>query len=132
MNDLLKQAIEARKNAYVPYSQFKVGAAILLKNGEVIKGSNIENASFGLTNCAERSALYSLYSQGYKKEDIVAIAVSGDTESPISPCGACRQVMMELVPSNTPIYLTNLRGDVKETSTKELLPYAFVEVEHHE
>ncbi len=132
MNDLLKQAIEARKNAYVPYSQFTVGAAILLKNGEVIKGSNIENAPFGLTNCAERSALYSLYSQGYKKEDIVAIAVSGDTESPISPCGACRQVMMELVPSNTPIYLTNLRGDVKETSTKELLPYAFVEVEHHE
>ncbi|MGI6360009.1 MAG: cytidine deaminase [Acholeplasmatales bacterium] len=130
MKELIKHAIDAMQNAYIPYSKFAVGAAILLKDGTVIKGANIENASFGLTNCAERSALFSLYSRGYKKEDIVAMAIAGNTERPISPCGACRQVINELVPKNTPIYLTNLQGDLKKTTIKELLPYSFDEVEN--
>ena len=132
MKQLIEKAKEARKHAYVPYSNFPVGAAILLKDGNIITGSNIENASYGLSNCGERSALFSAYSQGYKKEDIVAMAISGNTKEPISPCGACRQVMNELINDNVPIYLTNIKGKVKETTTKELLPFAFVEVEQNE
>ncbi len=127
--DLIKEAIKAREKAYTPYSNFKVGAAILLNNGTIIYGANIENASYGLSNCAERSALFSLYSQGYKKEDIKEMAVVGNTLKPISPCGACRQVMNELINKETPIYLSNLNGDVKKTTIKELLPYSFDEVE---
>lgn len=130
MKELIKHAIDARKNAYSPYSKFAVGAAILLKDGTVIKGANIENASFGLSNCAERSALFSLYSQGYKKEDIVAMAVSANTNEPVSPCGACRQVINELFPKDAPIYLTNLGSKVKKVTIKELLPYSFEEVEN--
>lgn len=129
MEKLIEQAINARKNAYTPYSKFNVGAALLMKDGKVITGSNIENASYGLSNCAERSALFSAYSQGYKKEDIVMMAIAGDTKEAISPCGACRQVMHELINDNVKIYLTNLTGDTLETTTKELLPYAFSEVE---
>lgn len=128
--DIIKQAMDARKHAYSPYSKFSVGAAILLKNGVVIKGANIENASYGLSNCAERSALFSLYSQGYKKEDIISMAIVGQTDEPISPCGACRQVMNELIPKNVPIYLSNLDGKVKKVTIKELLPYSFDEVEN--
>ncbi len=130
METLIKHAKDAMKNAYIPYSKFAVGAAILLKDGTIIKGSNIENASYGLSNCAERSALFSVYSQGYKKEDIVAMAVIGKTSEPISPCGACRQVINELVSKDVPIYLANLKGDVKKTTIKELLPYSFDEVEN--
>lgn len=132
MELLLKKAQKARANAYAPYSNFHVGAAILMKDGKIITGSNIENASYGLSNCAERSALFSAYSQGYKKEDIISMAISANTKEPISPCGACRQVMYELIDENTPIYLTNLNKDLKITSTKELLPNAFVEVEKNE
>lgn len=78
-----------------------------------------------MANCAERSALFSLLSQGYKKEDIVSMTIIADSEHPISPCGACRQVMHELMPKNTPIYLVNLKGEVKETDPDDLLPYAF-------
>jgi cytidine deaminase len=129
---LVKEAIAARQKTFSPYSNFGVGAALLMKDGTVIHGANIENASFGLSNCAERSALFSAYSQGYHKEDIVAMAITGDTENPISPCGACRQVMNELLPKQTPIYLSNLHGLIKETVIKELLPYSFDEIEHNE
>lgn len=122
----IDQALLARSRAYTPYSNFKVGAAILLKNGTYIHGANIENASFGLTNCAERSALYSLYSQGYKKEDIVSITVIANDHGPVSPCGACRQVMHELLPKNAKIILANLMGETMETTPDQLLPYAFV------
>ena len=125
MKKLLEAATLARENAYVPYSKFKVGAALLLKNGEIITGCNIENASFGLCNCGERTALFKAYSEGYKKEDIVAMSVCADTDSPVSPCGACRQVMAELLEKDTKIYLTNLKGDVKETTIEQLLPYSF-------
>ena len=125
MKKLLEAATLARENAYVPYSKFKVGAALLLKNGEIITGCNVENASYGLCNCGERTALFKTYSLGYRKEDIVALSVAGATDGPISPCGACRQVMAELLRPETPVYLTNVKGDVMETSVKELLPYSF-------
>ena len=122
---LVKMAIEGRKNAYTPYSHFKVGAAIELKNGKYILGCNVENASYGLCNCGERTALFKMISEGYNKDDVVAMAIVGDTESPISPCGACRQVMSELLSPDTLIVLANLKGDTKEIKVKELLPYAF-------
>lgn len=125
MKKLIEAAIEAMNNAYVPYSKFQVGAALLLKDGRIIKGCNIENASYGLCNCAERTALFKAYSEGITKDDIVAMSIAGATDNPISPCGACRQVMAELLYKNTPVYLTNLNGDVKETSVEELLPYSF-------
>jgi cytidine deaminase len=130
MKKLMQEAVNAMNNAYVPYSKFKVGAALLLKNGEIIKGCNIENASYGLCNCAERTALFKVYSEGYKKDDIVMMSVSGDTKNPISPCGACRQVMNELLHKDTPVILTNNKKDVYKTTVKDLLPYSFDEVEN--
>lgn len=130
MKFLLQEALHARENAYAPYSKFKVGAAIELKNKTIIHGANIENASFGLTSCAERNALFSLYSQGYTKEDIVSITIVAEDKNPVSPCGACRQVMHELMPKNTKVYLANTKGDIKETTLDELLPYAFVLEDH--
>ena len=125
MKKILEAATKARENAYVPYSHFKVGAALLLKDGSIITGCNVENASYGLCNCAERTALFTAYASGIKKDDIVAMSICGDTEGPISPCGACRQVMSELLAGYTPVYLTNLKGDVKEMTVAELLPYSF-------
>ncbi len=122
----IKQALLARTRAYTPYSNFKVGAAILLKDGTYILGANIENASYGLCNCAERSALFSLYSQGYKKQDIVSMTIVANDHGPVSPCGACRQVMHELLPKGAKITLANTKGQTKEVTTDELLPYAFV------
>jgi cytidine deaminase len=126
---LMQEAKEAMKKAYTPYSKFNVGCALLLKDGTVVHGANIENASYGLTNCAERSALFSAFSQGYRKEDIVKMAVVGDTDSFISPCGACRQVISELVNDQTEIYLTNLKGDTKQLNKRELLPFYFSEAD---
>ena len=129
MNELNKKlydkALFAFKNAYAPYSKFQVGAALLMKDGQIITGSNIENASYGLTNCAERSALFAAYSLGYRKDDIEKIMIIGDTKEPISPCGACRQVMSELINSNVEVILTNLEGVYKTYRNKDLLPYSF-------
>jgi cytidine deaminase len=122
---LISQAIDATKHCHVPYSKFKVGAAILTKDGKIIQGANIENSSYGLSMCAERTALYNTYLQGYRKDDIVAMAVIGPTTGPISPCGACRQVMVELMNESTPIFLSNLKRVTQETSPKGLLPFAF-------
>lgn len=128
VEELRLKAIEGMKKAYSPYSKFSVGAALLLKNGKYFIGCNIENASFPLCNCAERTAMFKMISEGYTKADVVAMAVVGDTENPISPCGACRQVMSELLNKDTPIYLTNLKGDIKEVKVSELLPYSFDEL----
>ena len=124
---LINAAIKGRDAAYTPYSQFKVGAALWLKNDEIITGCNVENASYGLCNCAERTALFKAYSEGYQKEDILAMAVVADTAGPVSPCGACRQVMSELLLLDTPIYMTNLKGAMYILTVKELLPYSFSE-----
>lgn len=120
---LVNQAKEARKKAYTPYSNFQVGAAVLTKNNHVFLGCNIENASYGLTNCAERTAIFKAVSEGEK--EIEAIVIVGDTEGPISPCGACRQVMAEFCDENTKVILTNLKGAKVETTIDELLPGFF-------
>ncbi len=125
--ELIEKAKEARKLSYSPYSHFAVGAALLCKDGQVFVGANIENSSYPLCMCAERNALYNAKMHGVKKEDMVALALSADTDEPCSPCGACRQVISELFPSNAPIYMSNLKGDIQETNIKELLPYAFSE-----
>ena len=99
-NKLYSEALKAYNNAYTPYSHFNVGAAILLDDGNIVAGANVENASYGLTNCAERTTLFYLYSLGYKKENIKAMLIIANSTRPISPCGACRQVMMELMPKD--------------------------------
>lgn len=123
--ELVGKAIEARILSYSPYSKFAVGAAILTVDGDVYLGANIENAAFGLCMCGERNAIYNAYCHGVKREDIVALAIAADTEKPVSPCGACRQVMNELLPAETRIFLANINGDIKETTVEELLPYSF-------
>jgi cytidine deaminase len=123
--DLLKYAVEALKNSYSPYSNYKVGAAILLKNGKIVKGTNIENASYGLTNCAERSALFTTYSLGYRKEDILGIAIASLSNEPASPCGACRQVINELMDQDAFVVYGNDLDIVYEMKVKDLLPGAF-------
>mgnify|MGYP002515590261 CR=1 FL=1 len=125
VKELVEKAIEARKLAYTPYSHFNVGAAILCKDGEVFLGANIENSSYPLCMCAERNAIYNAYLHGKTKEDFVALALAADTEGPCSPCGACRQVISELFPSEAPIYMANIKGLIQETNAKELLPFAF-------
>lgn len=113
----------ARKNAYVPYSKFAVGAALLTASEQIITGCNIENASYGLTNCAERTAFFKAVSEG--ERIFQALAVVAGTAEPVSPCGACRQVMAEFCPADLPVYLGNLEGRILETTVAELLPYAF-------
>ena len=124
-NQLIIKAKEARSLSYSPYSRFAVGAALLTKDGKVFVGANIENSSYPLCMCAERNAIYNAMMHGYKKEDFVALALSADTDEPCSPCGACRQVISELLPRTAPIYMSNLNGDEKETTIDELLPFAF-------
>ena len=119
--ELLNAALDARLKAYAPYSKFLVGAAVRAESGKIYTGCNIENASYGLTVCAERNALFAAVGAGERK--FTALCVVGDTEAPISPCGACRQVMAEFkVPR---IILANLKGDVKEYTLEELLPLGF-------
>ena len=123
--ELMQQAVEARQLSYSPYSNFKVGAALLCKDGKVFLGANVENSAYPLCMCAERNALYNAMMNGYKKNDFVALAIVADTDDACSPCGACRQVISELFPEEGKIYLANLKGAFKETNIKELLPFAF-------
>ncbi len=122
--ELCSRALEACQNAYVPYSHFPVGACLLTKQGDFITGCNIENVSYGLTNCAERTALFKAVSDGVKKEDILAFAVASPSEHLITPCGACRQVMAELLAPETPVLLFNGKTS-RQTTVQELLPLAF-------
>lgn len=121
--DLLEEAKKAREKAYVPYSKFPVGAALLAEDGTVYHGCNIENSAYSMTNCAERTAFFKAVSEGIFS--FKALAVVGDTEGPVSPCGACRQVIAEFCDGTMPIYLTNLKGEVLETTVAGLLPGAF-------
>ncbi|MBY0346036.1 MAG: cytidine deaminase [Neisseriaceae bacterium] len=123
--ELINQARGAREFAHAPYSKFYVGAALLTKNGQIFQGCNVENASYGLCNCAERTAFFSAIAGGYKQNDFAAIAVIGDTDQPIAPCGACRQVMMELGGPELSVILSNLKGDVASYTAADLLPAAF-------
>jgi cytidine deaminase len=121
--ELLNEAVKAREFAYVPYSKFKVGAALVSKDGQIFHGCNIENAAYSMTNCAERTALFKAYSDGVTKFD--TLVVTADTDGPVSPCGACRQVISELCDADMEVILTNLKGDVQRITVKELLPGAF-------
>ena len=127
MEKLINEAKAVLKNSYSKYSNFKVSAALRLKNGDIITGVNVENASFGLSICAERSALFTAYSKGFKKEDIIEILVMTEKDNFISPCGACRQVMSELMPLDALVHLYNNKGEIKTVLNKELLPFAFSE-----
>ncbi|MCJ8222601.1 Cytidine deaminase [Bacillus paralicheniformis] len=128
--ELIAEALKAREFAYVPYSKFKVGAALLTEDGKVYKGCNIENAAYSLCNCAERTALFKAYSEGEKSFKMLAVAA--DTPGPVSPCGACRQVISELCSPNMPVILTNLNGQIKEMTVQELLPGAFSSEDLHD
>lgn len=125
MNDLLTKAKEVLPNAYAKYSDFKVAAAIRLKDGTIITGVNVENASFGLTNCAERTALFTALTNGYAKQDIVEMVITTEQDHIVSPCGACRQVMRELMPIDATIHLVSNTNQVKTIQNKDLLPFAF-------
>ncbi len=120
---LKEAALAARKQAYVPYSSFAVGAALLDEKGSIFAGCNIENASYGLTNCAERTAVFSMAASGGRT--IKAIAVVADSPAAISPCGACRQVLAEFSQADTPVLLFNLLEDTVQTTVGDLLPYGF-------
>ncbi len=124
-DDLIAEAAEARELAYVPYSNFKVGAALRCKDGRIFRGCNVENASYGLCNCAERTAFFSAIAHGYRPGDFAALAVIGATDGPIAPCGACRQVILELGGNALPVILANLQGDLLETTAAAQLPHAF-------
>lgn len=120
---LLAEAKRVREFAYCPYSKFAVGAAVLGASGEIYGGCNVENASYSMTNCAERTAIYKAISAG--EEDILALAVVAGGANPVPPCGACRQVIAEFrIPH---ILMANLAGDVKEMTLSEILPDAFSE-----
>lgn len=126
---LFELAKEAVTYSYSPYSKFKVGCAIELSDGTIIKGTNIENVSYSLSMCAERVALFKVLSEGYKKEDIKAIAVYGETIDFIRPCGACLQVFVELIPKNAKIYLLNKNLLSKEVTIADLMPMGFNSLE---
>jgi len=121
-NTLLKVALAARARSYAPYSGFAVGAAVLSTDGTVISGSNMENSSFGLTVCAERTALWSSVHAGYK--NFIKIAVAADCSPPPTPCGACRQVIWELA-GDIEVVMGNLNGEVARKRMVQLLPDAF-------
>ncbi|WP_320314040.1 cytidine deaminase [Cetobacterium somerae] len=121
--EYVDKAILAREKAYAPYSKFKVGAILVDENGVETTGANIENGSYGLSNCAERSAIFAAASNGMRK--IKLIAVVADTTGPVSPCGACRQVIKEFADDDTIIILGNLKRDYKIMTMEELLPYGF-------
>lgn len=118
--DLVRQAVEARRRAYVPYSSFAVGAALLTRSGKLYTGCNVENASYGLTVCAERVAIWKAVSEG--ETEFTALAVATNIGG--SPCGACRQVMAEFTPDMA-VLIADLSGHVTATSVAELLPLAF-------
>ena len=124
--EVLKLAFKAMGNAYAPYSNYHVGACVVTKDGETFLGANIENASFGATNCGERSAIFAAYSNGYRKEDIEAIAIVTDGHRIGTPCGICRQVLSELLMDQTPIYLSN-GVDTVEKTIDDLLPMRFTQ-----
>ncbi|WP_338957389.1 MULTISPECIES: cytidine deaminase [unclassified Spiroplasma] len=127
---LLKKAKVIQKNAYAPYSLFRVAAIVILKNSKEVLGVNVENAAYSVGICAERAALSQVIAQGYKKEDIISLFLITDSETVGSPCGMCRQFMIEIMPETCPVYISN-KNENNDTKTickilvKDLLPLAF-------
>lgn len=122
--DLVKLAIKSKENAYVPYSHFKVGAVLITKNN-IYYGANIENSSYSMAMCAERTAIFKAVLDGNVKGDFLSITVNGNTNSPICPCGACLQVMNEFFDKDTEVILSNKEQEFKVYSFKDLLPLGF-------
>ena len=120
---LMRAARAAMKKAYAPYSKFHVGAAVLTKTGKVFSGCNVENASYGMTNCAERTAIFSAVAQLGPKFEVIAVAVANDHGVPCSPCGACRQVIYEFGPDAI-VFFQGANGE-KQAHITELLPEGF-------
>lgn len=120
---LIEKAIAMRDKAYVPYSKFPVGAALLTKSGKVYTGCNIENAAYPVTLCAERVAIFTAIADG--ETEFAELAVVADTDRPVPPCGSCRQVMSEFFKPETTIHLTNLHNRLKTVTMEELLPNSF-------
>ena len=125
-------ALKAYNNSYAKYSKFQVGAVVVLKNGEYVLGTNVEIASYGLTNCAERTALFYTYTLGYRKDDIAELVVMGKSKDLVYPCGACRQVISELMNKDAYVTMINLDKKTKTIRVEDLLPYAFGEGDLHE
>ncbi len=120
--NLFNEAEKIAKKAYAPYSNFRVGSAILLDDGTVITGVNVENRSYGLTNCAERTAIYKAVSEG--KKNFVAIAIATpDADYPVSPCGACRQVISEFMKQETEIVFGSNKDNLVLTKLSEVYPF---------
>ena len=122
--ELLDLAFKAMENSYSPYSHFRVGACVECTDGKYFYGVNIENASFGATNCGERSAVFAAYSNGYRKDTISKLAIVSDGHRIAWPCGICRQVLTELLDWNTPILLATKDEEMKIT-VGDLMPYVF-------
>lgn len=121
--ELISRAFEAKKRAYVPYSKFEVGAAILTEDDKVFVGCNIENASYGATNCAERTAIFKAVSEGYRT--IKAIAIVGDSADYTYPCGICRQVILEFADKDIKIILAKSEDEYIVRTMDEILPGPF-------
>ena len=126
-NDLFILAKEAMKQSYAPYSNYNVGAVLLCKNGNVYKGCNIENASYSLTNCAERTALFTAIANGEKKFDTICIVggKNGVITDYAMPCGACRQALAEFCDEDLKVFVGINENNIKEYTLNELLPYSF-------
>ena len=124
--ELIDLAVEVSQQAYVPYSHFPVSAVLVTKDDQIYTGVNIENASFGLTNCGERTAIFKAVSEGARS--FKELIVYGQTEKPISPCGACRQVMAEFFETDLPVTLVSKDKSTVVMTVKELLPYSFTDL----
>ena len=124
--ELINLAVEVSQQAYVPYSHFPVSAVLVTKDDQIYTGVNIENASFGLTNCGERTAIFKAVSEGAR--EFQELIIYGQTDNPISPCGACRQVMAEFFEPDLPVTLVSKDKSTVVMTVKELLPYSFTDL----
>lgn len=124
--ELIDLAVKTSENAYVPYSHFPIGAVLVTDEGKIYTGVNIENASFGLTNCGERTAIFKAVSEG--ERSFKELIIYGQTEKPVSPCGACRQVMAEFFKPDLPVTLVAKDKSTVVMTVGELLPYSFTDL----
>lgn len=124
--ELIDLAVKTSENAYVPYSHFPIGAVLVTDEGKIYTGVNIENASFGMTNCGERTAIFKAVSEG--ERSFKELIIYGQTEKPVSPCGACRQVMAEFFEPDLPVTLVAKDKSTVVMTVKELLPYSFTDL----
>jgi cytidine deaminase len=125
LSALYQDCLKARALSYAPYSKAHVGACIYTSDGKKTYGANIENASYGLTMCAERTAMFSAHLKGYKPEDQIVLGICADFKDYAYPCGACRQVMVELLPKETPVVIYNNEGKSVVIKVKDIMPGIF-------